>query len=279
MASHQLRRPQGHGRRDAHAEAGISLPGRSAGKRWGHQHALSGTVTAALVFGGLSADHAGLVGYSQAQATPQTRRSRRRKRSNSTMSESITILGDGAMATVCSVLLSQRGHDVVMWGAFEESIDRLIQNRENRRFLPGVRVPKNVRLTASDIDCFERASLVLSAVPTQYMRDVWQRVGRHLPGGVPIVSVAKGIENNTLLRPTQIIADVLSKKGKIRPDAAPKCDWPLAVLSGPNIAAELARYLPATSVAASEDVSLAQRVQKVFSTEWLRVYTNDDVIG
>src|SRR5256885_10592701 len=92
------------------------------------------------------------------------------------MAESITILGDGAMATVCSVLLSQRGYDVVMWGAFEESIDRLIQNRENRRFLPGVRVPKNVRLTASDIDCFENASLVLSAVPTQYMRDVWQRV-------------------------------------------------------------------------------------------------------
>jgi glycerol-3-phosphate dehydrogenase (NAD(P)+) len=196
-----------------------------------------------------------------------------------TMADSITILGDGAMATVCSVLLSQRGYDVVMWGAFEESIDRLIQNRENRRFLPGVRVPKNVRLTASDIDCFEKASLVLSAVPTQYMRDVWQRVGRHLPAGVPIVSVAKGIENNTLLRPTQIIADVLSKKGKMRPDSAPKCDWPLAVLSGPNIAAELARYLPATSVAASQEIELAQRVQSIFSTEWLRVYTNNDVLG
>jgi glycerol-3-phosphate dehydrogenase (NAD(P)+) len=195
------------------------------------------------------------------------------------MSESITILGDGAMATVCSVLLSQRGHEVVMWGAFEESIDRLIQNRENRRFLPGVHVPKNVRLTASDIDCFENCSMVLSAVPTQYMRDVWQRVGRHLPEGVPIVSVAKGIENNTLLRPTQIVADVLTKRGKTAHDSGPRCDWPLAVLSGPNIAAELARYLPATSVAASEDHSLAQRIQAVFSTEWLRVYTNDDVIG
>jgi glycerol-3-phosphate dehydrogenase (NAD(P)+) len=195
------------------------------------------------------------------------------------MPESITILGDGAMATVCSVLLSQRGHEVAMWGAFEESVDRLIQNRENRRFLPGVRVPQNVRLTASDIDCFEKCSMVVSAVPTQYMRDVWQRVGRHLPPNVPIVSVAKGIENNTLLRPSQIIADVLTKKGKLRPDATPRCDWPLAVLSGPNIASELARYLPATSVVASEDISLGQRVQAAFATEWFRVYTNDDVLG
>src|SRR5207237_10444177 len=78
---------------------------------------------------------------------------------------------------------------------------------------------------------------------------------------------------------TQSIADVLSKKGKMRPDAAPKCDWPLAVLSGPNIAAELARYLPATSVAASQEIELAQRVQSIFSTEWLRVYTNGDVLG
>src|SRR5258706_12177876 len=195
------------------------------------------------------------------------------------MPETITILGDGAMATVCSVLLTQRGHDVVMWGAFEESIDRLIQNRENRRFLPGVRVPKNVRLTASDIDCFENCSLVLSAVPTQYMRDVWHRVGRHLPVGVPIVSVAKGIENNTLLRPTQIIADVLSKKGKMRPDAAPKCDWPLAVLSGPNIAAEIARYLPATSGGASQEIELGAPGESIFSTERVRVYTNNDVLG
>src|SRR5258705_4727794 len=197
----------------------------------------------------------------------------------SRMPECITILGDGAMATVCSVLLSQRGHEVVMWGAFEESIDQLIQNRENRKFLPGVPVPRTVRLTASDIDCFEKCSMVLSAVPTQYMRDVWQRVGRHLPAGVPIVSVAKGIENTTLLRPTQIIADVLSKKGRNPGDRGPKCDWPLAVPSGPNIAAELARYLPATSVAASEDLSLAERVQNTFSTEWLRVYTNADVVG
>ncbi|HVT83507.1 MAG TPA: NAD(P)H-dependent glycerol-3-phosphate dehydrogenase [Phycisphaerae bacterium] len=183
----------------------------------------------------------------------------------------ITILGDGAMATVCSILLTSGGVDVTMWGAFEESIERLIQNRENEKFLKGVKIPRQVRLTANDADAFANCSLVVSAIPTQYMRSVWKRLRPHLPAGAPIISVAKGIENETLLRPTQIIADVVSP--------GVTCPWKLAALSGPNIAGELARYLPATAVAASEDQALAQRVQQLFSTQWFRVYTNTDVVG
>lgn len=193
------------------------------------------------------------------------------------MAERVTILGDGAMATVCSILLRQGGSEVCMWGAFEESIERLIQDREQRRLLPGVRIPDQVRLTANDAECFDGCSMVLSAIPTQYMRDVWKRLAAHLPQGVPIVSVAKGIENASLLRPTQIIADVLGGKPSVQ--EGPVCDWPLVALSGPNIAAEIARYLPATAVAASDDQSVAQRVQQAFSTQWFRVYTNSDVIG
>ena len=187
------------------------------------------------------------------------------------MAELITILGDGAMATVCSILLSTGGLDVTMWGAFEESIERLIQNRENQKLLKGVKIPKQVKLTANDADAFAAASMIVSAIPTQYMRSVWTRLRKFVPPKVPIVSVAKGIEIDTLLRPTQIIADVLSP--------GVTCQWPLAALSGPNIAAELARYLPATAVAASEDEAFAQRVQALFSTQWFRVYTNNDVVG
>lgn len=189
------------------------------------------------------------------------------------MTERITIIGDGAMATVCSILLTQNRHEVTMWGAFEDAIERLLQTRENQQLLPGVRVPASVRLTADDEDCFDAATMIISAVPTQYMRSVWQRLSPHLPAGVPILSVAKGIETGTLLRPSQIIADVLSST-RSRDGA-----WPLAVLSGPNIAGELARYLPATSVAAADDQSLAERVQQTLSTDWLRVYTNNDVLG
>src|SRR4051812_32599266 len=193
------------------------------------------------------------------------------------MPEHVTILGDGAMATVCSILLTQGGHEVTMWGAFEESIERLIQDREQRRLLPGVRVPAAVRLTANDAECFAGATMVLAAVPTQYMRSVWERLKPHLPRDVSLVSVAKGIEISSLLRPTQVIADVLG--GKRSADSGPTCDWPLVALSGPNIAGEIARYLPATAVAASGDDELARRVQSAFSTQWFRVYTNDDVVG
>src|ERR1700761_6745501 len=121
------------------------------------------------------------------------------------MAEHVTIIGDGAMATVCSILLTQGGHRVTMWGAFEESIEQLLQDREQRRLLPGVKVPASVRLTANDADCFEDATLILSAVPTQFMRSAWKRLSRHVPPTVPIVSVAKGIETGSLLRPTQVI--------------------------------------------------------------------------
>jgi glycerol-3-phosphate dehydrogenase (NAD(P)+) len=182
------------------------------------------------------------------------------------MAECVTIVGDGAMATVCAILLTQSGHRVIMWGAFEESINRLIQNRQNQRLLPGVTLPRDVQLTANEADCFDGCTLILSAVPTQFMREVWKRLSPHAPVGVPVVSVAKGIENQTLLRPTQIVAQIAGRR-------------PLAALSGPNIAAELARCLPATAVAASDDADLVRRIQSVFSTQWFRVYTNSDLIG
>jgi glycerol-3-phosphate dehydrogenase (NAD(P)+) len=190
------------------------------------------------------------------------------------MPERITILGDGAMATVCSILLATNGHDVTLWGAFEESIEALLQDREQRKLLPGVKIPPQVRLTANDADCFDNATLILSAIPTQYTRPVWERLKQYTPPAVPIVSVAKGIENTTLLRPTQIIKDVLNSSFIL-----PHSSFSVCALSGPNIAGELARYLPATAVAASEDQALAERVQAAFSTQWLRIYTNADVIG
>jgi glycerol-3-phosphate dehydrogenase (NAD(P)+) len=187
------------------------------------------------------------------------------------MSERITILGDGAMGTVCSILLRTGGHPVTIWGAFERSIEALLQDRENRRLLPGVKVPPDVRLTANDAQAFDGTTLIVSAIPTQYTRGVFERLKKHVPPNVPIVSVAKGIETTTLLRPTQIIKDALH--GGVARGAN------LCALSGPNIAGELARYLPGTAVAASDDPALAQRVQAAFATQWLRVYTNDDVTG
>lgn len=183
------------------------------------------------------------------------------------MPESITILGDGAMGTVCSILLNAGGHASTLWGAFEESIDRLRQNRENARLLPGAKIPDSVRLTANESDAFQNASLVISAIPTQYLRSTWKRLAPHLPPTIPIVSVTKGIETETLERPSEIVIESTKSKN------------PIAVLSGPNIAAELAKYHPASCVVASDEFSLAERVQRLMTTQWFRIYTSTDVIG
>jgi glycerol-3-phosphate dehydrogenase (NAD(P)+) len=170
------------------------------------------------------------------------------------------------MGTVCGTLLANQGHEVSIWGAFRENIEAMLRTRSNEKFLPGYTIPDSVRLTYHDADVFVDATFIISAVPCQYMRGTWKRLAEYAPSGVPICSVSKGIENETLLRPTQIIRDVIG-------------DWPVAALSGPNIANELARCLPASAVVASESPSLAERVQGMFSTDWFRVYRKTDLLG
>ncbi len=180
--------------------------------------------------------------------------------------EQVAIIGDGQMATVCGVMLADRGTHVRLWGAFRDNIEAMKATRENKRYLPGLRIPDRVSFTTDPDAVFQGAEMALSAVPCQFLRGVWQTLEPHFPKGLPVVSVSKGIENETLLRPTQIITDVVGPT-------------PIATLSGPSIAAELANCLPATVVAASEDESLARRVQAAFSCQWFRVYTNTDILG
>ena len=213
----------------------------------------------------------------------------------------ITLIGDGAMACVMALLLESRGKAVTVWGPHPDHVAEVIQTRVNRRYLPDHPLPESIRLTADDAGCFRKAELVVVAIPTQFIRPVVGRLREHVPAGVPIVSVAKGIENDTLLRPTQIIADVLGGERHGGTEARrheetegsdeargpapqskilnPKSKIPLASLSGPSVADELARCLPATVAAASEDEDLAKALQDTFTTEWFRVYTNPDLLG
>jgi len=182
------------------------------------------------------------------------------------MVEQVAVIGDGQMATVCSVMLADRGIHVRMWGSSRDHIEALKYTRENRRHLPGLKIPERVSFTTEPEAVFQGAEMIVSAVPCQYIREVWTKLAPHYPRDIPTTSVSKGIENETLLRPTQIITDVIGPA-------------PVVALSGPSIAAELARCLPATIVAASEDEALARQVQRVFASQWFRVYTNTDLLG
>lgn len=160
---------------------------------------------------------------------------------------------------------------MVLWGHAEEEAGVLSQTRRSDR-LAEYELPARVRVAMSDREALEHAGLIVCAVPVQFIRETFQRLRPHVPRGAGIVSVSKGIENETLLRPTQVIADVLQDD----PDASPRH---LGVLSGPTIAAELVRCLPAAMVSAGDDERFTRRVQHLFSTQWLRVYTHPDLLG
>ncbi|MHC4212574.1 MAG: NAD(P)H-dependent glycerol-3-phosphate dehydrogenase [Planctomycetota bacterium] len=183
------------------------------------------------------------------------------------MFSKISIIGDGAMGTVLAGLLCEKKIAVRMWGYDPEQLNQFAQAGENTRFLPGYKFPDELIFEANDERIASGSDLIVSAVPCQFMRSVWSRLKNHVPKGIPIVSVAKGIENETLLRPTEVIADVLASEPKT------------AVLSGPTIADELARRLPATACVACKDDDLAKQIQYTFNTDWLRVYTNRDIVG
>lgn len=187
------------------------------------------------------------------------------------MSDRIVILGDGQMSLVLADALAFNRVPVRIWSPFAADAATLQTERFSPR-LAGFRLPDGVEVTSSDESIFADAAMVISAIPTQFLRSVWDRLCQPYGDAAasPIVSVTKGIENGTGLRPTQVIADAL---------ALPDTDPRLCVLSGPSVAAELARRLPASLVAAAFDSRLATRLQDLFKGTWLRIYSLDDVIG
>jgi glycerol-3-phosphate dehydrogenase (NAD(P)+) len=183
------------------------------------------------------------------------------------MRTSIAILGDGAWGTAIALLLAANPrHRVTLWSAREESGRLLRERRENVRLLPGVPIPAAVELTTDVRRAVDGADLWVAAIPTVYLRQTLTRVAPALRAGPPVLSLAKGLENGTFLRPTEIVTELLGV-GRV------------AVLSGPSHAEETSRGLPTSVVAASTDLGLARWVQRLFSTDRFRVYTNLDPVG
>lgn len=197
----------------------------------------------------------------------------------------VVILGPGQMGLVCAAVLSNpdaaagaavRPLNVSLWGHSVDEIGPLAQTRRSPR-LEGFVLSDDVHVFSREDDpAMSGAELIISAIPVQFIRDTWKRIAPNISPRAGIISVAKGIENTTLLRPTQIITEVLRSTGRDDPDKPARA---IGTLSGPTIAVELARCLPAAMIAASDDLDFAKRVQSIFATSWLRVYTNADLLG
>jgi glycerol-3-phosphate dehydrogenase (NAD(P)+) len=153
-----------------------------------------------------------------------------------------------------------------LWSAREANGLLLQERRENVRLLPGVPIPESVELTLDGVRATEGADLWVVAVPTVYLRETLGRVAPSLCPGPPVLSLAKGIEEGTFQRPTEIITSVLGVES-------------VAVLSGPSHAEETSRGMPTSVVVASEDMELAEAVQHSFTTDRFRVYTSLDPLG
>jgi glycerol-3-phosphate dehydrogenase (NAD(P)+) len=182
------------------------------------------------------------------------------------MTKRAAIIGDGAMGTLAAMLLSSNGAACRMWSAFDEHVAEMRRAGENKRFLPGFRLPKGLRISTDAREVTDGADLVVVAVPSRHLRGVLEKIKDALPPEPEYVSVVKGIEAGSLRRPSEIIGETVGRRRTV-------------VLSGPCLSREVAARLPATVVVASADEAAARAVQAAFATPWFRVYTNDDVIG
>jgi glycerol-3-phosphate dehydrogenase (NAD(P)+) len=182
----------------------------------------------------------------------------------------IAVLGSGAWGTAIALSLCRRGgHEVTLWAHNEDEACQIDRARENKLFLPGFPLPGELTVTAQMMPISE-AQIVVSVIPSEFLRPTLQRVKAHLHNGQFVVSATKGVEKNTHLRMTQVISEVLEPAGVL---------VSIGAFSGPSFALEVAQGQPTAVTVAFSDLQVATFIQYEFGSETLRLYTSSDVIG
>lgn len=187
------------------------------------------------------------------------------------MSE-IAIIGAGAWGTGLAIVLGKKGtHRVHLWAHEADVCSSITQKRVNERFLPGQPIPDSVRASNDLPSVLKGAQIIVSVMPSQHCRGLFERMRPHIAAEAMIVSATKGLEEGSLQRMTEVITSVLDQAGK--------STVAVGALSGPSFAQEVARGDPTAITIASNNDALLQTVQQEFSGPSLRVYTNTDVVG
>lgn len=180
--------------------------------------------------------------------------------------QKIAVIGAGSWGTANAISLSNKGMAVSLWIRNSETLKDIKKTRENSTYLPGVTLPSNLIVTNDIENCCKDSDIIVIGTPSHAVRDIMSNISKLIEKHKIIVNLAKGIENDTLYRMSEVIEEYLPKN-------------PVAVLSGPNHAEEVARNIPSATVVSSKNERVAQFVQDVFMTPNLRVYTNPDIIG
>ncbi|WP_158750676.1 NAD(P)H-dependent glycerol-3-phosphate dehydrogenase [Acidobacterium sp. S8] len=183
----------------------------------------------------------------------------------------IAIMGSGAWGTAIAVSLASRGgHDLTLWSHSPDVSETIAERGENTVFLPGIPVPRSVRATSNIEQALGDAEIVVSVMPSHHVRASYEQFAPFLRSGQMVVSATKGLEDETLLRVSEVIAEVIGRFD---------LNLPIGVLSGPSFAQEVAAGFPAAVTIASKDADLAACIQREFGSQSLRLYTNEDVVG
>ena len=180
----------------------------------------------------------------------------------------VAVIGGGAWGTTVAAMLATRA-DVVLWAREDEVVAAVNSRHENTAFLPGVDLPERLRATGDVEEALDDRDVVIMAVPAQHVRGVASGLAGLLPRAAPVVSLSKGIEQRTLLRPTEVLAEVLDPHGEPA----------IGVLCGPNLAREIAAGEPSATVIAMVDEDRAAEIQRLLTNERFRVYVSTDVVG
>jgi glycerol-3-phosphate dehydrogenase (NAD(P)+) len=182
----------------------------------------------------------------------------------------IVILGSGAWGTAIALSLDRRGgHQISLWAHTPELGRQILDAGENSQFLPGFLIPPAVTITG-DHEAITAANILISAIPSEFLRPTLLRIRAHMRGGQFVVSATKGLEDRTLYRMTKVLSETLEPVGLL---------LPIGALSGPSFAQEVAQGQPTALTVAFSDPEVAALIQQEFSSETLRLYTSTDVIG
>lgn len=180
----------------------------------------------------------------------------------------VAVMGAGSWGTTLAKVFADAGNMVQLWARRQELAEVITTTHENPDYLPGFRLPEAISATSDAYEALKNADIVVFAVPSQTMRTNLQTWKEMLRADATLLSISKGIETGTYMRMSQIIADVTGASADR-----------IAVLSGPNLAKEIAQEQPAATVIACTDINRAKLIQAACATSYLRPYTNTDVIG
>ncbi|MBK8945511.1 MAG: NAD(P)H-dependent glycerol-3-phosphate dehydrogenase [Ignavibacteriae bacterium] len=181
----------------------------------------------------------------------------------------ISVLGAGSWGTALSIILQSNGHDVTLWEYKRGYYKTLKRTRENKIYLPKVKIPKEINITNSLKEGCINQHMIVLAIPSQFIRGVLKSIKSFDFDDTTFISVAKGIEQKTLFTVSQIIKDEIPSIENRN----------IGVLSGPSHAEEVALKIPTAVVSASSDIETAQQIQAAFTTSYFRVYYSTDIIG